>query len=509
MIKKVFLILICLPFFLVNGQDSVLLQYSASISILELKEHVKILASQEFEGRDTGKKGQKLAAQYIKEQFVQMDLEGPSLHGDPYFQEFSLIKGAWQNLKLIISNDTLSTGSDLHITGKLKDLDADYDLVFVGYGIDHEKYSDFESINVKGKVVAFIAGEPKDKKGKYLISGTYLPEYTGRGEAKATYAYNNGAVAAIRINPDHNQIDKTIRIEQKFRGGGQLGFPFKESDNNKASGLIHIGINDASRIFGVRQRLFDKAVGNLYKGKKQTGAFNSKIKLASSQGGAIIETENIVALLPGTDLSNEYVIITAHFDHLGIRDNNTYYGADDNATGTAAVIEIAEAFSSLAKAGIRPKRSILFMPVTGEERGLLGSRYYVSNPLFPIKNTLATINMDMIGRSDNKHSENTDYVYVYISDSADSQIARTTHSAEVYVKDNLKPEYQYISDRDYRMNGSDHASFEDVNVPVLYFFCGIHDDYHRPTDTWDKIEYEKFAAISRMVFISAWKIANK
>lgn len=507
--KKAILILLLLSFYLVNGQDSVLVKYSSDIRIDELKEHVKILASQRFEGRNTGEEGQKLAAQYIKEQFIQMGLIGPSPHGDPYYQEFSLLRSGRQSLKLIINHDTLSTDSNLAITGKLCDLDAEYDLVFVGYGIDHDKYSDYDDINVEGKIVAFIAGEPKDKKGKYLISESYLPEYTSRGKAKAAYAFEKGAIASIRINPEHDQVSNMIRIRKKFRSGNQLGFPDQKSDKNRISGLIHIGINDASLIFDIKQSAFEKAIVKLKHGKNQSGVFNSKIQLVSNLGATMVETENVVAFLPGTELSDEYVIITAHYDHLGKRDDNIYFGADDNATGTAAVIEIAEAFSELAKAGIRPKRSILFMPVTGEERGLLGSKYYVKNPLFSIEKTVAAINMDMIGRSDDEHAENPDYVYVYISDTAGSKMSLAAYSAAMYVQENLKPEYRYIADRGLRMGGSDHASFEKVNVPVLYFFCGIHADYHRPSDTWDKIEFEKFTAITRMVFISAWQIANK
>jgi len=507
--KKVFLLLLLLPLYLVNGQDSLLVQYSTGISQAELTEHVKTLASEEFEGRGTGDAGQKLASQYIKEQFIQMKLEGPSPYGDPYFQEFTLIKEGLQSLELIINQDTLSTNSNLAIMGSIPSCDTVYDLVFVGYGIDNEIYSDYENIDISGKIVAFIAGEPKDKNGKYLISGSYLPEYVDRGKTKAAIAIAKGAVASIRINPDHDQVDKMIQMLKRFSGGNQLKFPDNSPDNKKISGLIHLGINDASRVFNIKPSEFEKALVKLSKGKKQSRAFISKVKLLTTQHDAQVETENIVAFLPGTDLSDEYVIITAHFDHLGKRDENIYFGADDNATGTAAVIEIAEAFSELANAGIRPKRSILFMPVTGEERGLLGSRYYVKNPLFPLDKTVAAINMDMIGRSDDEHVENPDYVYVYISDTAESELALTANKAALCVQDELSPEYRYISDNDFRMGGSDHASFEKANIPVLYFFCGIHKDYHRPTDTWDKVEYEKLTAITRMVFVSAWQIANK
>lgn len=485
------------------------MEYVNGISKEELIEHVKTLSSAKFEGRGTGLKGQHLASQYLKEQFIDMDLVGPSPSGDPYYQEFKLIPGISQNLEFIVGNDTISTKSHLALVGYIPPCRGKYELTFVAFGIDHENYSDYTDIDVQGKIVAFLAGEPIDKHGKYLISDSYLPYYGDRGKKKAEIAFSKGAVAAIRINPDQDQVDKTIRMLKRYRDSGTLSLVESNPGKKKIRDVIHVGIEDAAKLFALKQRVFEKAINKQIRRKKSFESLHSLVLMQSSVGDDLVETENVVAFLEGNEMKDEIVIITAHFDHLGIRGDNINYGADDNASGTAAVIEIAEAFAELAKDGIRPKRSILFMPVSGEERGLLGSKFYVNNPLFPINRTVAAINMDMIGRSDNQHKDNPNYVYLYMSDSASGSLAECANIAALYVQNELSPEYQYLSDYNFRMGGSDHASFQDVNVPVLYFYCGIHEDYHKPTDTWDKVDYDKLSAISRMVFVSAWEIANK
>lgn len=507
--KKAFVLLLVSQFFVANAQDSSLMQYLKTIKADELTEHVRILSSEEYEGRGTGERGQHLASQYLKEQFVLMNLEGPSPTGDPYFQEFQLVTGGVQGLEIVNGEDTLTTNSHLAVIGKIAATKGEYDIIFVGYGIDDEKYSDYEDIDVSGKIVAYLAGEPKTKNGKYLLSDSYLPEYNDNGKTKTKIALSKGAIAAIRINPDQEQVKKMVSMLQKFKGRGMWSLIQDNPQESEITAVIHVGIEDAVKLFSVEQSTLDKSIKKLKNRKKNATPLESHVSIQTNQGEERIDTENVVAFLPGTELKDEVVVITAHFDHLGKRKDNIYYGADDNATGTAAVIEIAEAFAEMARAGMKPKRSILFMPVSGEERGLLGSRYYVRNPIFPLKSTVATINMDMIGRSDDSHLDNPNYVYVYLSDTANSELFKKVINAAKYVEGNLRPEYKYITDRKSSIGGSDHASFEEFDIPVLYFYCGIHEDYHSPNDTWDKIEYEKLTAITRMVFTSAWNIANK
>ncbi len=509
--KKVFFLLLFCICINLYAQDSLLVQYAQTITIEELKDHVRTLASDDFEGRGTGERGQIMASHYIKDAFKSSGLLGPSRSGDPYFQEFSLRKSGSTKIEIINRRDTLKSDTDIAVSGSISLKNGEYPIIFVGYGIDDEKYSDYLEADLTGKIAAFIAGEPQDKNGRYLLTGSFLPKYTDRGLSKAQMAFNKGAVLAIRIDPDKDQVEKLISMSKRFQTGNQLRLVNPNEDAQTGNiGLINMNMDNASRLFGVQSDDISKAIGRLNKGKNQTGVFASYVGLTLDNTSQYVNTENIVAYLEGTDLKNELVVVTAHFDHLGTRNGSIYNGADDNATGTAAVIEIAEAFALMAQNHQKPRRSILFIPVTGEERGLLGSRYYVENPLFPLENTVACVNMDMIGRSDNLHAENPNYVYVYVSGSKDQKLGLLAQEADSFISDSLLiPEFKFRNEIGRGMGGSDHASFEKVDIPVMYFHCGLHPDYHRPTDTWDKIEYAKYTEIARLVFYSTYMLATE
>ena len=208
----------------------------------------------------------------------------------------------------------------------------------------------------------------------------------------------------------------------------------------------------------------------------------------------------------------KFLVISAHLDHEGIKDGQVYNGADDDGSGTIALLEIAEAFKMAEKAGNGPKRSILFLHVTGEEKGLLGSRHYTDNdPIFPLENTVADLNIDMIGRIDPKRKEgDRNYVYLIGSDKLSSDLHNI--SEEVNKKyTNVELDYTYNDENDpnryyYR---SDHYNFAKNNVPVIFYFNGTHDDYHQPSDTPDKIEYDLLENRTRLVFHTAWEVANR
>jgi Zn-dependent M28 family amino/carboxypeptidase len=223
-----------------------------------------------------------------------------------------------------------------------------------------------------------------------------------------------------------------------------------------------------------------------------------------------ITGENVLGYIEGTDLKDELVVITAHYDHLGISDGEIYYGADDDGSGTVSLMEIAEAFMVAKKEGKGPRRSVLIMPVSGEEKGLLGSDYYTQNPVFPLKNTVVDLNIDMIGRLDENHLNDPDYVYIIGSDKLSGELFELSEEVnKKYI--NIKYDYTYNDDSDpnrfyYR---SDHYNFAKNNIPVIFYFTGVHEDYHKPTDTVDKIDYQKTERIARLVFLTAWEIANR
>ena len=222
-----------------------------------------------------------------------------------------------------------------------------------------------------------------------------------------------------------------------------------------------------------------------------------------------IRGENVLGYIEGSDLKDELLIITAHYDHLGMHDSLIFNGADDDASGVSAALEIAEAFMLAKKSGNGPRRSVLIMPVSGEEKGLLGSRYYTDNPIYPLENTVANLNIDMIGRLDDWH-DNGNYVYLIGSD----RLSYDLHQ----VNEKMNSEYVGL-DLDYRFNEeddpnryyfrSDHYNFAKNNIPVIFYFNGVHEDYHKPSDTIEKIDFEKIKVITKLVFLTAWEIANR
>ena len=236
-----------------------------------------------------------------------------------------------------------------------------------------------------------------------------------------------------------------------------------------------------------------------------------KMRGRRGQKPKTVETENVVAIIKGSEKPDEYVIITAHLDHVGVTDGEIYNGADDDGSGTVALLEIAEAFKKAADKGKGPKRSIVFLHVTGEEKGLLGSAYYADNPIYPLENTVVNLNVDMIGRIDpTRREKNRDYVYLIGSDhdSVDlHNLSEQTNAESV----NMTLDYRFNDKNDpnrfyYR---SDHYNFAKNGIPIIFYFTGTHADYHQPSDTPDKIEYDLLELRSKLIFYTAWNIANR
>jgi len=222
------------------------------------------------------------------------------------------------------------------------------------------------------------------------------------------------------------------------------------------------------------------------------------------------DSENIWAYIEGSEKPNELIVISAHYDHIGIENGEIYNGADDDGSGTVALLEIAQAFSIAKKQGKGPKRSILFLHVTGEEHGLLGSSYYTENPLFPLANTITNINIDMIGRHDAFHNDSSNYVYLIGSDFLSTDLFKICENANKnYV--NLFLDYKYNDKTDpnrfyYR---SDHYNFAKNRIPSVFLFTGVHADYHKATDEVDKIEFDALAKRTQLAFTIAWDLANR
>lgn len=222
------------------------------------------------------------------------------------------------------------------------------------------------------------------------------------------------------------------------------------------------------------------------------------------------DSENIWAYIEGTEKPDEVLVISAHYDHVGMKNGEVYNGADDDGSGTVALLEIAEAFMQAKKDGYGPKRSILFLHVTGEEHGLHGSRYYSENPLFPIANTIADLNIDMIGRRDAEHKDNGNYVYVIGSDRLSTDLHNINEEANKKFT-NLDLDYTFNDRKDPNQFyfRSDHYNFAKKGIPIIFYFSGVHDDYHMPGDDPEKIEYDLLAKRAKLAFATAWELANR
>lgn len=223
----------------------------------------------------------------------------------------------------------------------------------------------------------------------------------------------------------------------------------------------------------------------------------------------IKDSQNVIAFIEGSEKPNEVIVISAHSDHEGYTETEIFNGADDNGSGTAAVLEIAQAFKIASEQGHRPKRSVVFLHLTGEEVGLNGSRYYTQFPVFSMKNTVANLNIDMIGRVDEAHSDNEDYIYLIGSDRLSTELHYISEQANAEFT-NLELDYRLNKDNDpnryyYR---SDHYNFAQKGVPVIFYFNGEHEDYHEPTDTPEKINYTLLKKRTKLICATVWYLAN-
>ena len=227
-------------------------------------------------------------------------------------------------------------------------------------------------------------------------------------------------------------------------------------------------------------------------------------------GGEKLNSINVASIIEGSHYPNEYIVITAHLDHVGIEGEDIYNGADDDGSGSMALLEIAQAFKMASLDGYRPKRSIVILHVSAEEKGLLGSEYYTDNPLYPLEDTITNLNVDMIGRTDpTRDSDNDNYIYLIGTDRLSSMLHETSERVNKNTVD-LELDYRFNAwdDPNRFYERSDHYNFAKNNIPVIFYFSGTHEDYHGPGDTPDKIRYDLLTKRTKLIFHTAWEIAN-
>ncbi|WP_114747782.1 M28 family peptidase [Pleomorphovibrio marinus] len=465
----------------VLGQDEAAIKYAATISVEDLEKHLSYLASDELEGRDTGEKGQKLAATYLREFYKSKGLIGPV--DDDYFQQFELVSTSWAEVSLSIGKNEFIENEDFIFMG-----DGDMkkrektELVFLGL-VSEEN---LEIVEVKDKLV-----------GIWAIGD--------RSGALVDMVMDAGALGAVVVTMEGQaNFDRMANRFKSLAGRGRLGF--EKPTTNRPVFMV------SSEKMG---QIFESSVEELKEAAKNdpTTIPSQKVAYKIEKHINRVETENVMAFLEGTDKKEEVLVISSHYDHVGINSKGEINnGADDDGSGTVSVMEIAEAFAQAAEEGHRPRRSILFLNVTGEEKGLLGSQYYAENPVFPLENTVNNLNIDMVGRIDYEYedAENQDYIYVIGSEMLSSHL-KIINEYNNITYTNLILDYRYDAEDDpnrfyYR---SDHYNFAKHNIPVIFFFNGVHDDYHQPTDTIDKIEFDLMEKRARLIFHTAWDLANR
>lgn len=507
------------------------LNSSKTIQAKELKSTLYFLASDEMQGREINTLSNKVASSYMAHRFEKMGLK-PVLK-DSYYQYFHLAQGKLlENNQLAIrrANSSLSTVAILSTNYFPSHLSANGDitapLVFAGYGISAPEYAydDYDGLDVEGKVVLVLEGEPNARDPESRFEGLLDTQHSEEFR-KILNAQAHGAVGLIIAH-------------SSLRGSGNRGFsrrarsvwPANQEQAQYALevwiDLVKIPVVHTSEGF-TRVVLRDSILGLQDVQKKideedplyKSPVLDSEVTLETAIVRNQTPLRNVLAYIAGSDptLKDEWIIVSAHFDHVGVHDGQIFNGADDNASGMVALLEIAEAF---ALANEQPRRSVIFAAWNAEEYGLLGSWYYTAHPPHPLEKTTALFQMDMIGRNEEipdpgnhrfrglekqSATENTNSLHLLgYSRSQDLQSLVTAQNEQIGL--NLK--LQYDQNPSNLLRRSDNWPFLVSNVPSLFFHTGLHPDYHQATDTADKINYEKLEKITRLIFLCAWQAAD-
>jgi hypothetical protein len=463
------------------AQNPVQVKYANTITVEDLTKHLTFLASDEMKGRDTGSPEGKIAASYLADFYKGIGLTAPN--AGSYFQQVPLVSASFSKVTLQIGKTKLVENTDFVFTGDGNLAKAvKTDLVFLGLVTDEN----LAKVNVKGKLV-----------GLWAVGV--------RSNDLVTKVMDAGAAGIVIVTMEGQaNFDRVANRYKAMAGRGRIGF----DQEIKQRPIFMVSSDKMAQLFGAPvETLKEAAKAN------PTSIAAQKASYQIVKTKTPVEAVNVMGFLEGTDKKEEVLVISSHYDHVGVSaEGDAFNGADDDGSGTVSVMEIAEAFATAAKDGIKPRRSILFLNVTGEEKGLLGSEYYSENPVFPIANTVNNINIDMVGRIDYEYQKeaNKDYVYVIGSEMLSSQLKKINEYNNITYT-NLVLDYRYDAEDDpnrfyYR---SDHYNFAKFNIPVIFFFNGVHDDYHQVTDTVDKIEFPLMNKRAHLIFHTAWDLANR
>ncbi len=494
---------------------------AATIRARDMRARIEFLASDELEGRATLQRGNDAAAKYVASEMRRVGLSPAGTDGS-FFQDVPLWVSSYKynyflEMRFQGEHERLEFEGFKHFTigpGSGNDT-VEGGVVFAGYGITAPEYGwdDYKDLEVTGKVVLVFRHEPQENDPKSAWDGKKMTRHA-TFESKVENARAHGAAAIAILNDplgEHVPLFQSVDVvPEAMVSRTSIGFEQGKAPRNEAGGMpvVFLTMETACKIL---HRTVEEliAIQKDIDGTGNSGTFTvpGDLKIRTQVVGRLQTTEkktarNVVGVLPGSDASrmDEVLVIGAHYDHLGSfgsGDDTIHNGADDNASGTAGMLEVAEALCSMEQ---RPDRTIVFVAFTGEEIGLLGSRYYVDHPLFPLEKTVGMVNLDMIGRDANDDPKNARQIG--LAGAGTSPAWRPLVEAH-------QPESKLTLDfLDQDPGGSDHQPFRDKRVPVLFFFSGFHKDYHQVGDSADKIRFDKSADVARLAFRVALDVAN-
>ena len=446
-------------------------QFSKTITQQDLKTHLYILAGPEMEGRETGTAGQRKAAEYLKQQFQRIGI-APANNGN-YEQFYPLYKDTLKEATVTVSNKSYEFGKDFSAAlNSIITTQQFFSEVMYMSKVD-------TTTDIRGKAVVIVAK-----------NGTQLPAFN---DINKLYSRQPAAILFVVNNIDKQPSPRVGRLSMNLY-------------RNRQNPLV-VRISEA-----MGEALLKTDFATAKAEKLETKTVATELMLNFKKDFDVTQASNVLGMIEGTDKKDEWIIISAHYDHVGIINGKLHPGADDDGSGTVGVLEVAEAFAKAKAAGKGPRRNILFLAVSGEEKGLWGSAYYADHPVFPLEKTSIDINIDMIGRKDDniKSLDTNNHVYLIGDDKLSSELPRFVDSINnMYIKIITDRKYNDPKDPNRLYYRSDHYNFAAKGVPIVFFFDGIHKDYHKPSDTPDKINYDLHEKRTRLVFFLAWDAANR
>ncbi len=471
-----------------------------------LRADLTILASDSLEGRATGTRGLDLAADYLAKRYASIGLD-PVGDDDTYFQHFDLnqpiING--YEYQVFDSNGNVYDESSFNEAslGNFRTwwpgtAGVQGEVVFVGYGIKNETVNQY----------------PEEAKGKWLLAFFERSNYSTI-QQQVTEKEALGMILIMDTDDDYF-IKEATDMQAGFGNPGSFSLKYLEDESIMKAAVHMIKPGFAAEILGVENA--DELAEEI---KMSPAGFNAQptgYEFIYHQDieENVVSSKNVVAFIEGTDstLKNEVIVLSSHYDHIGIgvpdsTGDTINNGADDDGSGTVGLLHVAQALTSAKQAGADLKRSVLILHVAAEEVGLLGSRYYSDHPIFAIENTIANLNVDMIGRRDPENADNPNYVYVIggkIVSSGLQQVMEEANSISVDLE--LSDRYNDLEDPNRFYRRSDHWNFGRLGVPFVFFFNGTHADYHRPSDEVDKIDFEALKNRSKLIFMTTALLAN-